>query len=227
MKHGFTVLLEGVVGSTAYGMAGPNSDIDKLAVGAIATKRLFDLLPFKETHVDTAPDPDYTIHEVRKFCKLALQCNPTATELLWLEDYEIRSPDGRGLIGIRKAFLSAPRVKSAYLGYASEQFRRLEARGDGSFSADTRKRTAKHARHMYRLVHQGYGLYRTGELTVRLENPQEVISFGEAVAAGDLDLALDMLDRAEGEFTRPSALPEIPNVRQIEEWLHALRLAHL
>ena len=36
-----------------------------------------------------------------------------------------------------------------------QQFRKLVSRGDGSFSADTRKRTAKHARHLARLCTRG------------------------------------------------------------------------
>ena len=56
---------------------------------------------------------------------------------------------------------------NAYLGYAQQQFQRLDRRGDGSFSSDTRKRTAKHARHLMRLCRQGYELYTTGRLDVR------------------------------------------------------------
>ena len=76
-----------------------------------------------------------------------LKGNPTVMEICWLNEYEVMTLEGEALIAIRSSFPSAPAVRNAYLGYATQQFRRLESRGDGSFSADTRKRTAKHARH--------------------------------------------------------------------------------
>ncbi|MEU4556525.1 DNA polymerase beta superfamily protein [Micromonospora violae] len=94
------------------------------------------------------------MHEARKFTVLCIGGNPTAFELLWLPDdlYEVRTELGQELVDLRSAILSAPRVRDAYLGYACQQFHRLKERGDGSFSADLRKRTAKHARHLARLA---------------------------------------------------------------------------
>src|SRR5262249_56320776 len=104
------------------------------------------------------PD-DLTLHEARKFCLLALSANPTVTELLWLSDYEVATELGRELVGIRRAFLCAPRVREAYLGYAEQQFVRLANKG-----AD--RRTPKHARHLLRLLHQGHRLYPPPDLPV-------------------------------------------------------------
>ena len=149
-----TVLLAGVVGSTAYGLAHAGSDTDRLGVFAAPTETFHDLTFPRESHVTTHPDATY--HEARKFCRLVLGCNPTVTELLWLPGdlYEVTTPSGAELVAMRSGFLSARGVRNAYLGYATQQFRKLETRGDGSFSADTRKRTAKHARHLWRLVQQ-------------------------------------------------------------------------
>ncbi|MFB4318371.1 DNA polymerase beta superfamily protein [Actinomadura sp. 21ATH] len=219
------VLLAGVVGSTAYGLATPESDVDRLAVFAAPTVLFHGLRPptgKQATRVRT--DPDVTEHEAGKFAGLCLGVNPTVTELLWLEEYEVRTELGERLVGIREAFLSAGRVRDAYYGYAVSQFRRLEGRGDGSFSADTRKRTAKHARHLARLIHQGLGLYRTGTLRVRLDDPQWYRDFGERVAQGELDEARAVLAKAEADFdaTR-TPLPERPDEAAVEEWLHAVR----
>lgn len=220
------VLLEGVVGSTAYGLGGPGSDIDRLGVFAHPASELLALGSPADTHVTVAPD--VTRHEARKFCKLALSANPTVSELLWLprDLYSVRHPLGDELIDIRYAFLSAKRVRDAYLGYAEQQFRKLDARGDGSFSADTRKRTAKHARHLYRLCHQGYQLYSSGSLQVRLARPQEFLEFGERVATGDVDLARSMLQEHEDLFdaARP-VLPAEPDRHAVEAWLLRVRAA--
>jgi hypothetical protein len=223
------VLLAGVVGSRAYGLATPESDVDRLAVFAAPTVLFHGLRPpvgKQATRVST--NPDVTQHEAGKFAALCLGVNPTVTELLWLEEHETRTELGERLIGIREAFLSAKRVRDAYFGYAVSQFRRLEGRGDGSFSADTRKRTAKHARHLARLVHQGLGLYRTGRLTVRLENPQWYRDFGERVAQGNLEDAERLLAESEVQFDAASTpLAERPDEDVVERWLLDVRAAFL
>jgi predicted nucleotidyltransferase len=221
------ILLAGIVGSTAYGLATPESDVDRLGVFAAPTGALLGLRTPRESIVTTAPDR--TLHEARKWCGLALGGNPTVMELVWLPDdlYETRTAFGEELIGIRAAFLSARRVRDAYLGYASRQFRKLENRGDGAFSADTRRRTAKHARHLARLVHQGRELYATGRLRIRLDDPGWYHHFGDRVAAGDVEPARRLLAEAEADLNRiRTPLPDRPDEATVERWLRGVRAAY-
>lgn len=217
------VLLSGIVGSTAYGLAREGSDVDRLGVFAAPTEDLHGLHQPKDSHVTSRPDR--TLHEAAKWCRLALGGNPTVMELVWLPDdlYEVRTDLGDELIGIRDSLLSARRVRDAYLGYATQQFKRLYDRGDGSFSADTRKRTAKHARHLMRLCHQGFDLYATGRLTIRVDDPARYHAFGEDVAR-DAMVALPMLRRFEALFDETvSVLPDQPDERPAEAWLRRVR----
>jgi hypothetical protein len=221
------VLLSGIVGSTAYGLATEESDVDRLGVFAAPTERLVGLHPVEPSIVSSKPDA--TFHEAGKYASLALKMNPTITELMWLPDdlYEVRGELGGALIGIRGAFLSRAATRNAYLGYATQQFRRLDNRGDGSFSADTRKRTAKHARHLLRLLIQGLELYETGTLTVRLENPGHYRDFGVRVASGDLEAAKREIAAAERAFdTAETPLPERPDEATAEAWLQEVRREH-
>lgn len=222
------VLLSGIVGSTAYGLAHAGSDIDRLGVFAAPTIEFHGLRQPKESVVTTGPD--VTLHEVRKYAALALNGNPTVTELMWLPDdlYEVRTQLGEELIEIRSTLLSAPKVKAAYLGYAFKQFEKLQKRGDGKFASDLGNRTEKHARHLMRLVYQGLHLYRTGQLRIRVDKPKQYREFGEEVAKGNLDLALRLLADAERDMsTLPSALPDAPDPAPIEAWLRRVRLAFL
>ena len=217
------ILLSGIVGSTAYGLAHDGSDVDRLGMFAAPTEELHGLHQPKESHVSTAPD--HTLHEAAKWCRLALGGNPTVTELVWLPDalYEVRTPLGDELIAIRTTLPSARRVRDAYLGYATQQFRKLSSRGDGSFSADTRRRTAKHARHLKRLCTQGYQLYATGELTLRVEDPESYHRFGEQVAA-DPQAAVPLLRDFEERFAATrSVLPEQPDEQAADAWLRRVR----
>jgi predicted nucleotidyltransferase len=218
-----TVLLSGIVGSQAYGLATAESDVDRLGIYALPTVEFHRLRYPEESVVLTNPS-DHTFHEAVKYCRLALNGNPTVTELLWLPSdlYETRTDLGNLLIEIRDAFLSAPRVRAAYLGYARQQFDRLVKR-EGTFSSDLKNRTAKHARHLFRLLHQGFGLYSTGQLQIRLDDPGLFHKFGEAVAE-DPGAAEEQLALFETRFLQTrSVLPAEPDVAQVEQWLLHVR----
>jgi uncharacterized protein len=216
------ILLSGVVGSTAYGLAGPDSDIDRLGVFAHDTVRMFSLTPPPDCHVTTKPD--CTLHEAAKFVRLALGGNPTASEIMWLTEHETKTPLGGELIAIRGAFTSAKRTRDAYLGYATRQFKKLLARGDGSFDSDIpARRAAKHARHLMRLVEQGYELYTTGNLRIRLEDPQRYLDFGDRVAS-DPQAAVPFMADAEHRFNRAhTVLPDEPRTGIAQGWLNRVR----
>ena len=242
-EDNWSVLLSGVVDSQVYDLATPESDRDVMEVAAVPTIELFGLHPpvgrkaTRQYH-----DPDVVVHEAGKYAALALKCNPSILELLWLcgpEDdsflFEERYPHmtalGAQLIGIRKSFLSAKAVRNAYFGHAVERFRRLERRGDGSSPPDVRKRSAKHARHLMRSLECGSVLYATGTMSVRAADPEAVRAFGEAVADGGpegLRLARSLIDRYEALFERTaSPLPDRPDERSVEKWLHRVRRRHL
>lgn len=223
---GNTVLLSGVVGSTAYGMAGPDSDVDRLGVYAAPTARFHGLnLPVDKKATVSSTGPDFTLHEARKFCLLALNGNPTLTELLFLETYEELTPEGEYLLSIAPAFLSARAIRDAYLGYATAQFKRLV--DTGQFASKQRARASKHARHMLRLINQGFELYATGRLTIRLENPAEYIEFGERVH-DDHSLAQRVMDSAQQQFDSvTSVLPDAPDTDTVERWLLHTRKQYL
>ena len=218
------ILLQGVVGSRLYGLAGPDSDIDRLGVFAAPTTALHGLVIPAESHVTTKPDS--TLHEARKYAALSLKCNPSVSELMWLPDYDVTTPLGGQLIAIRGAFLSAPAVLGAYLGYARDQLNKLMNRGDGRFDSDIpERRSLKNAIHVARLAEQGERLYVTGELTVRLPDPDKTRAVG-AFLLENPARGLLLLQAAEERMRHAgSPLPDRPDTAAVEEWLHAVRAA--
>ncbi len=217
------VLLSGIVGSTAYGLAREGSDVDRLGIFAAPTVEVagLDWHHDRETHVTTKPDS--TMHEVGKWVRLALKGNPTITELTWLPPDLLDHVDpvfGARLIGMRTAFLSDRGVRSAYGGYARQQAHRLQGRGDGSFSSDTRKRTTKHARHLLRLLRQGRELLTTGQLTVRVEDPADYFAFDDMTP----EQMIAVYEREDALFGEArSVLPDEPDRDAAREFLNDVR----
>lgn len=220
-------ILSAVVGSTAYGLANANSDVDMLGVFVANTRDILSLN--KPNPTITSVDPDLCYHEVERFISLCLKVNPTVTELLYLDEYEILTEPGQMLIANRSAFLSHSYVRNAYLGYATQQLKRLLQRGD-SFSSKTKNRTAKHARHCTRLLMQGMELMQTGTLTVKLDANKAVIctAYGELAQEDPLAFKTEF-ELLEDEFlatVEDSVLPLKPDITIANEILLRIRQAN-
>lgn len=232
MTTTWTPILQAIVGSTAYGLNHPGSDVDRIAIAAAPTAEFHGLHPpVGKAASRVTTSPDMATHEVGKFAALALGCNPTLLETLWLDDdlYEIRTPIADQLIEYRSQFLHQTGVRNAFLGYATQQFRKLQTRGDGTFSSDVRTRSAKHARHLWRLVRQGLQLWQTGDMTVRLtpEQADECRQWAENVVTNP-ESAADLIAHAETTMDRTTpALFARPDEAWVERWLRDVRLAHL
>jgi predicted nucleotidyltransferase len=209
-------LLKGVVGSTAYGLNHAESDTDFIGLYAVPAQRLLGLdLPDLEKAVEYK-NPDTKFYEALHYCRLALKSNPSILELMWLESYNVRTKAGDELIKIRDAFPTQKYVRAAYLGYADQQYSKL-------LKDERLVKRAKNARHFIRLLRQGSQLYRTGELVVRLPNPEEVRDLGRKIAHGDLDVAKLEMKAAQTVFNANSALPENPDRERINNWLLGVR----
>lgn len=218
------ILLEGIVGSVAYGLNTPDSDIDFSGIYAEPTQALLGLHPpMRERATWKRKDPDTTFHEVGKAMGLMLGCNPTASEILWLGHYQRKSELGEELIGLRGEFLSRKRVRDAFFGYATSQFHRLVQRGRFAGSLETRRE--KHARHTMRLLWQGYELYTTGHLPLKVPDPQPFFDFGRSIKDDPgAEAARTLVTQYELKFDNAkSPLPEEPNEPPLEDFLQRVR----
>ncbi|MFI9508674.1 DNA polymerase beta superfamily protein [Nocardia sp. NPDC052566] len=226
---GMDLLLEGVVGSVAYGLDTPDSDVDYAGIYAEPTGLLLGLHPpVRERATKQGRDgSDATYHEIGKAMALMLSCNPTASDLLWLDKYTATSEFGAELVSLRHCFLSARRVRDAYFGYATSQFRRLLDRGEPQGLPD--KRRAKHARHTMRLLWQGLELYTTGTLPLRVPDAERYFEFGARVTAtGGEQVARALIEEYEAKFdSATTVLPTVPDEAPLEDFLQRLRRAKL
>lgn len=213
-------VLVGVVGSHAYGLNTSTSDVDLRGIFVAPTKEILGIFNVPET-IDRN-DPDVCLHEVSKFLRLALAGNPNILEMLYLQQYTTLTQEGKLLIKIRDAFLSQ-RVRDSYCGYAMSQIKRLNtraAKGDASFSSDLRKRYSKHARHCFRLIMQGNELLTTGNLTVKVADPNYLFWLGEQTPEKLEQLFQQEYNKIK---TVDSILPKEPDKSRVNEALLEIR----
>ena len=216
-----TVVLAGVVGSRAYGLARDGSDEDMLGVYAAPLGSILGLSGREvssTTYVRT--NPDVALHELAKFCHLCLSANPTVTELLWLDDYTHCSDEGQMLIDVRDAMLSTTTVKNSYAGYARSQAVRLMRRGKNSSA-----RAEKHGRHCLRLLIQAEQLLSTATLTVNVAPYRDEIFAAGKEAVDDPETYCDRIERRIAALTNvTSVLPDTPDRDVVNDTVVTVRL---
>lgn len=212
-------ILSGIVGSTAYGLAREGSDIDRLGIfsAPMIDMTNLDWNARMETISQSGPDgDDFAMHEVGKYFRLALKCNPTVSELLWLEGYEVKTWEGMLILTIRDAFLSEKYARASYFGYAKAQLDKFHLH---DFKV-------KHARHALRLLHQGDTLLYTGHLEVRVPDPQIFFDLDDMEPGAILELLTTEFTKFN-EKVAVSALPELPNYDLVKELLTEIRRNHV
>ena len=219
------IILEGVTGSTAYGLATENSDIDIKGIYLLPTKEVLSMgFDPQHTTKDHA-DPDWVYHEVGKFMKLVTSGNPTVTELLYLNEYTKMTPIGQMLVDNRDAFLSTKAVTNAYSGYAFSQAKKLNNRteqGLDGYDSSLKNRFAKHTRHCFRLLMQARQLLETGTLDVRVTPEQREYLFAMGEKTADEVVAEFMRQDTELKKVK-STLPDEPDYERLNNLLYEIR----
>jgi len=114
-------------GSYAYGTNTPTSDLD--VKGFVIPPREY-FLGFANVfeQADGTSPIDHAFYDIRKFFRLAADCNPSIIEVLFTapEDHIYVSPVGESVLKIRNSFLSR-KAKHTFCGYAVSQLKRIKA----------------------------------------------------------------------------------------------------
>jgi hypothetical protein len=210
-------------------LATENSDFDKVGVFVAPTREVLGLggAAMCENSMVTH-EPDLTLHELSKFCRLGLKSNPTTLELLWLSDYEICDEVGVGLRSIRDHFPCTDAVRGSWGGFCSQLAKNVRGYALRAPSELNTLHMEKSARHCWRLLSQGHRFLTTGELRVNVGDCRdEIFSMGK-LATTDVDTFLELVKGGLNTLeTCRSVLPEKPGVRQVNKFLVKTRLAGL
>ncbi|HEX7897070.1 MAG TPA: nucleotidyltransferase domain-containing protein [Planctomycetota bacterium] len=211
-------------GSKSYGIDGPGSDDDYAGV-FLPTLRAFVSLDGPGPDSETGNAPDFTLHELGKFCRLALKGNPAVLEVLWNEDVIEVDAWGRELRERRKSFLHRDGL-GVYVSYAESQLKKM-ARG-GGLHAKGGTYNGKFGAHLIRLLHSGITLAATGEVQVRVPPPLAVellaIKNGQVSMERVIQDALPLLERLT-RLAATNTLPAAPDTRAIDDLVARARMS--
>jgi predicted nucleotidyltransferase len=129
------LILNVMVGSHSYGLATPESDVDKKGIAFLPVEEFFNMGETPEQHIEEAnkgyiedgEPTDLTIYTVQKYFDLASTCNPNIIEMLFgSKDNLIFVNDiGQKLIDNRDVFLSK-KARWSFVGYADSQLKRIK-----------------------------------------------------------------------------------------------------
>jgi uncharacterized protein len=203
-----------VVGSTAYGLAEPGSDLDRRGIYLPPAELHWSLQGVPEQVENDATEEVYW--ELQKFLVLALKANPNVLECLHTPVVELATPLAEELLAMRSVFLSKL-VYQTYNGYVVSQFRKLEQ--------DLRNRGEirwKHAMHLVRLLLAGVAVLRDGLVPVEVPTDQRerllAIRRGE-VPWAEIDAWRLELHRAFDAAYEATMLPERPDYERVDAFL--------
>lgn len=117
-------ILEVTHGSHAYGLNIASSDVDIKGICIPPAEYWHGFSKVFEQA--ESKDPDVVIFGLRKFFKLAAECNPNIIEVLWCDPSDIRhvTPVGQVLLDNRQAFISK-KARWTFSGYAMSQLKRI------------------------------------------------------------------------------------------------------
>jgi hypothetical protein len=180
-----------------------------------------------------AGDLDVIIYSARKWARLALAGNPTVLLVLFVPDDEVvfRNDAGAELTDNAHRFVSRL-AAGRFLGYLQAQ----KAAMTGEASAHTNRPElvaahrydTKYAMHALRLGLQGIELLTTGRITLPVPEPDR--EYLRSIRRGEVRQA-EVLDAVTGAEARladlrdSSAIPDQPDRRWIDDWLHRSHLS--
>ena len=211
-------------GSKAYGIDVPGSDDDFVGV---FVPRLRDLVSMSGLEKDTYAEngPDFTLHEIGKFCRLALKGNPAILETLWNPDVVACDEWGRKLVELRSRMLHAGSL-DVYVEYAEAQLKKM-VKGKG-LHAKGGEYNGKFGAHLVRLLHAGIGLAGSREVMVRVPPAMATVLLeirtGQRTMEDVLEIARPMLETLKA-LAKGNGLPAAPDTDAVDALVREARLS--
>ena len=164
----YDIVILGVLGSQGHGLSTQKSDLDLMGIFMMPFD---DLLLEKERglrmHIATREENgvDLTLYDFKYYLHLIKKGSPNIIELMFLPSYLLCKEEGKELLSNKDEFFNWENIKNAYIGYLLSEKTALRI--------DDPLKKKKSIRHCYRLMLQGEEILRTGNINVKISNPEE------------------------------------------------------
>lgn len=222
-------ILRGLVGSTAHGInIIGQDDRDETGIFIEPADNVCGLTPRDHYIWRTQPegvrsgpgDLDLTMYSLRKFCRLAVDGNPSVMLLLWLPEYLSLTSTGQQLVAARDAFTSR-RAGARFLGYLMSQ----KAKMKGAQATNRPELVEKYgydtkfAMHALRLGYEGVELMTDRRLTLPVAEPNRSTLLALRTGQIKFDECLQLIEETE---TKLRALVEESSWKADHDRINAL-----
>ena len=177
-----TVILEGEVGSGAYGLSVGSSDTDLMRVELEPVGALLGLAAYPKTRVERpvgngdrsrAGDTETAVYPLRKFVSMLVAGNPNVLPLLWTPNLTSEDVCGiremRGSLVTRRVVTAMSRVAAKWVGELNGDYKPSVSRPEleAEFGFDVKKAT-----HALRVLVQARSLIRDQEMMMPLRGEE-------------------------------------------------------
>ena len=218
------ILFSKVAGSHSFNLAMPESDMDYLAVYIAPTEKVLSIDPPPETLDHKGPD--WSAHEVGKFCRLLLKGNPNMVETLFTSKLACGLDPWWSLLQAKRTLFLTKRVVLQYLGYCQAQLHKLVAHsGTGGLHTSGGAYNTKWAYHMVRLVQDADAISSGMEPVLWKEGPERdmlmEVRRGEWTQGNVENLVRHKISSIDAR--KPWHLPDEGDRVVLNEWLLGIR----
>lgn len=217
------ILFLAVHGSRAYGMDTPDSDLDLKGVAVaprefyLGFRNVFEQDTFKNHAKRKREEVEGVIYELKKFFRLASQCNPNIIEVLFSDEFLHVTDAGEKIISNRHLFISK-RAKYTFSGYAHDQLKRMKKQAESCHGYNSKEFNTKNATHLIRLLRMCREILKNGEVNVRREDADYLLKIrrGEVPYSEVIEEAHSIDDEC-ARLYHDSNLPDKPDMNAIEK----------
>ena len=165
----YDIILLVILGSQGYGLSTPKSDLDLMGIFMMPLDDLFlENGKGVKIHIATPEENgvDLTLYDLKYYLHLVKKGSSTILELMFLSSYLLCKEEGKQLLSSKDTFFNWNNIKNAYVGY-------LLSERKAALRIDDLLKRKKSIRHCYRLMLQGEDFLRTGNINVKISNPEE------------------------------------------------------
>lgn len=224
------LILVALTGSKAYGLNIEGSDTDyrgifiapqqyQLGLTTIEQKDSGWMLEEGTGYFPYLTNKDTCCFELKKYLRLALNCNPNILEILYCKKYKYINAWGQELINNKHLFLSK-KAKTSYSGYAKSELRKMQNPDNAKFNAEVGYNTKKGA-HVIRLLSMGLEILEQETVIVDRRDAgdrEELLAIrnGEAPLKDILSKAEDLQNKLDSCYVK-SNLPKNPDFNKVNE----------